>query len=84
MKTHFLLVLRSNLIKGPLSRRFIRNPNKEEFDQGMFLKFTDLVSPIPDEKEFVTAEVKAGLYNSHMKFLLLVLNFQINYKAQLF
>lgn len=46
--------------KGPLTHRFIRNPNKEEFDQGKYLMYTDLVAPIPNDEEFIPVEVKAG------------------------
>lgn len=46
--------------KGPLTHRFIRNPNKEEYDQGKYLVYTDLVAPIPDEKDFVPVPVKKG------------------------
>lgn len=44
----------------PLSRRFIRNPNKEEFDAGKYLIYDELDSTQYDESKFVPAEVKAG------------------------
>ena len=46
--------------KGPLTHRFIRNPNKEEFEKGNYLIYTDLVAPIPDDNEFVPVPIKAG------------------------
>ena len=48
------------VLKGPLSQRFIRNPDKEEYEKGNYLVYTDLVAPLPDGKDFVPAEVKAG------------------------
>lgn len=45
--------------KGPLTRRFIRNPNKEEFDAGKHLIYTSEM-PATDEKDFVAVPVKAG------------------------
>jgi hypothetical protein len=42
-----------------LSRRFIRNPNKEEFNAGKRLIFKG-DPPTPDESEYVPVEVKAG------------------------
>ena len=45
--------------KGPLATRFIRNPNKQEFDAGNYLIYTnDNVKY--DESAFVPAPVKAG------------------------
>lgn len=43
----------------PLARRFIRNPNKEEFDQGKFLIYTSDL-PQYDEEKFVHVPIKAG------------------------
>lgn len=43
----------------PLGSRFIRNPNKEEFDQGKFLIHTKQ-APKYDDSRFVPAQVKAG------------------------
>ena len=46
--------------KYELATRFIRNPNKEEFDAGKYLIYTkDNVNY--DEKDFVPVPVKAGL-----------------------
>lgn len=45
--------------KWPLSRRFIRNPNKEEFNQGKYLIY-DGESPKYDESKFVAVPIKAG------------------------
>ena len=48
------------LIKqGPLDVRFIRNPNKEEFDNGKYLIYTK-DSPKYDPSSFVSVPVKAG------------------------
>jgi len=47
--------------KGPLTERFIRNPNKEEFDAGKYLIYTERVASIPDDEEFVPVPIKAGL-----------------------
>jgi phytanoyl-CoA hydroxylase len=46
--------------KMPLTRRFIRNPNKEEFDAGKYLIYDELDSTEYDESKFVPVEVKAG------------------------
>lgn len=46
--------------KGPLTQRFIRNPNKEEYDSGKYLIYTDLVAPIPEDDKFIPVPVKAG------------------------
>ena len=46
--------------KMPLSKRLIRNPNKEEFEAGKFLTYVELDSTPIDESKFVAAEVKAG------------------------
>jgi phytanoyl-CoA hydroxylase len=54
----FLNHMMSNL--GELSRRFIRNPNKEEFDAGKYLIYSNENSKY-DENEFVAVPVKAGL-----------------------
>ncbi|CAF1166980.1 unnamed protein product [Didymodactylos carnosus] len=43
----------------PIERRFIRNPNKEEFDNGNLLMFTGPESQ-PEESEFVLCPIKAG------------------------
>lgn len=42
-----------------MSRRFIRNPNKEEFDKGNCLLYT-ADEPLLDDKDFVPVPVKAG------------------------
>ena len=42
-----------------MGRRFIRNPNKEEFDQGKYLIYTE-DQPEINEEDFVPAQVKAG------------------------
>ena len=42
-----------------MARRFIRNPNKEEFDAGKFLIY-DGEQPEYDESAFVKVPVKAG------------------------
>jgi hypothetical protein len=42
-----------------LGRRFIRNPNKEEFNQGKYLIYTDDL-PKYDESKFVHVPIKAG------------------------
>jgi phytanoyl-CoA hydroxylase len=42
-----------------LARRFIRNPNKEEFDQGKYLIYTSDL-PQYDEEKFVHVPIKAG------------------------
>ena len=44
----------------PLTTRFVRNPNKEEFEQGKFLIHTGGKKPDFDASRFVPAEVKAG------------------------
>ncbi len=41
--------------------RFIRNPNKEEFDAGKYLIYTN-ESPLYNEDDFVPVEIKAGIY----------------------
>ena len=45
--------------KGPLTRRFKRNPNKEEFEKGQYLIF-DTDQPKIDEKALIPVPVKAG------------------------
>lgn len=45
--------------KGPLARRFIRNPNKEEFEAGKHLVYVG-DQPTYDESAFVSVPVKAG------------------------
>jgi phytanoyl-CoA hydroxylase len=45
--------------KTQLTRRFIRNPNKEEFNAGKYLIYTDNM-PEYDADQFVAAPVKAG------------------------
>lgn len=45
---------------GPLSSRLIRNPNKEEFDQGKYLIYTNEPVFTHRDDEYVSAEVKRG------------------------
>lgn len=49
------------LFLGPLSTRLVRNPNKEEFDQGKFLIYTnnELDYSYKDD-DYETAVVKRG------------------------
>ena len=42
-----------------MTRRFIRNPNKEEFDAGKLLIHTN-GEPVVDEEEYISVPVKAG------------------------
>lgn len=53
--------------KMPLSRRFIRNPNKDEFNAGKYLIYVELDSTEYDETKFVPVEVKAGKLNLKKK-----------------
>jgi ectoine hydroxylase-related dioxygenase (phytanoyl-CoA dioxygenase family) len=47
--------------KGPLATRFVRNPNKEEFDNGKFLVYTNGPPKYNyDNSEYVPVPVKAG------------------------
>ena len=48
-------------IKGDLGVRFIRNPNKEEFESGKYLIYTN-TAPAYNPNDFVPVPVKAGLY----------------------
>ena len=47
------------IYKGDLDVRFIRNPIKEEFDQGKFLIYTN-PAPAYNQNDFVPVPVKAG------------------------
>lgn len=50
------------MVKGPLATRMIRNPNKEEFDAGKFLIYTNgLPKFMYEDNLFVPVAVKAGL-----------------------
>lgn len=51
----------------PIKRRYIRNPNQEEFNDGKMLIFNGTENQY-DEKAFVPVEIKAG-WNS-IKILL--------------
>ncbi len=53
--------------KVPIKRRYIRNPNEEEFNEGKMLIFNGNDDQY-DEKAFVPVEIKAGKY-SYEKFL---------------
>lgn len=44
----------------PIKRRYIRNPNQEEFEQGKMLVYTGEAEETYDDKDFVPVEVKAG------------------------
>ena len=46
--------------KGPLPTRLIRNPNKEEFEQGKYLIYTNEPVYTYRDDEYVTADVKKG------------------------
>ena len=48
-----------NELIGRLDNRFIRNPNKEEFDNGKYLVYTNS-NPAYDPNDFVPVPVKAG------------------------
>jgi hypothetical protein len=45
--------------KVPITRRYIRNPNQEEFSEGKMLMFKG-DEPQVDDKAFVPVEIKAG------------------------
>lgn len=51
--------------KGELATRFIRNPNKEEFEAGKYLIYTK-ENVNYDDKDFVPAPVKAGKSNNKL------------------
>jgi hypothetical protein len=50
----------TNFSLGELQTRFIRNPNKEEFNAGKYLIYTN-PNPKFQEDNFVAATVKKGL-----------------------
>ncbi len=62
--------------KGPLGRRFIRNPNKEEFNNGKYLIYTDDL-PTYNEQDFVPVEIKAGI--SFISLYLKIINNDLKY-----
>ena len=46
---------------GPLLTRMIRNPNKEEFEKGKYLIYTNGVGDFKyEDSDYVAAEVKRG------------------------
>ncbi len=47
------------LFKVPIKRRYIRNPNQQEFNEGKILIFNGNDDQY-DEKAFVPVEIKAG------------------------
>ena len=53
--------------KVPIKRRYIRNPNEEEFNEGKMLIFNGNDDQY-DEKDFVPVEIKAGKNIDH-KFI---------------
>jgi phytanoyl-CoA hydroxylase len=53
------LFLFSNNKDGVLTRRFIRNPDKEEFEKGNCLMYT-ADEAVLEDKDFVPVPVKAG------------------------
>lgn len=59
----------------PLARRFIRNPNKEEFEAGKCFQYVELDSTPIDESKYVPVQVKAGIYLLPLIFFLFVLKF---------
>jgi ectoine hydroxylase-related dioxygenase (phytanoyl-CoA dioxygenase family) len=46
-------------VKVPIKRRYIRNPNQEEFNEGKILIFNGNDDQY-DEKDFIPVEIKAG------------------------
>ncbi len=46
-------------IKVPIKRRYIRNPNQEEFNEGKILIFNGNDDQY-NEKDFIPVEIKAG------------------------
>lgn len=49
----------NHLSTVPIKRRYIRNPNEQEFNDGKMLMFRGTESDY-DEQAFVPVEIKAG------------------------
>lgn len=56
------------LFEVPIKRRYIRNPNQKEFDEGNMLLYVGKDDEY-DEKDFIPVEIKAGKYILLFKYL---------------